>query len=85
MVITEPMNLSDVTLMLDSYKHELEHAGHSELALRLKGLELFDASGARVALSTLRSIPRVGQVADCVKEHLIQMLENLLRTQPLAA
>jgi len=85
MVITEPTNLSDVTLMLDAYKHELEHAGYSELALRLKGLEMFDASGASVALSTLRGFPGVNSVADCVKNHLIQLLESLLRTQSLAA
>jgi len=85
MVYTEPLNLSDVKVMLDAYRDELDRAGHSELALRLKGLEMFDATGASVALSTLRGFPEVSQTADCVKNHLIQMLQSLLRAQKLAA
>jgi hypothetical protein len=81
----EPLDLSNVKIMLEAYCNELERGGHSEEALQLKGLELFDVSGAHVALATLRSMPNVACIADCVKRNLIQMLQNLLRIQQLAA
>lgn len=82
---TEPMNLSDVKAMIDAYRDELVRAGHSEQALQLKGLDFMDAADAGIALSTLRAMPSVAQTADCVKKHLIQMLELLLKTSQLAA
>jgi hypothetical protein len=84
-MITEPNMLSDVKAMLDAYGDELTRAGQVELALRLKGLEIFDLTGAGVALSTLQGMPEVGGVADCVRRHLIGLLRSLFQTPARAA
>jgi hypothetical protein len=84
-MVTEPIMLSDVKAMLDAYREELTRAGQMELALRLKGLEIFDLTGASVALSTLRGMPKVGGVADCVRRHLISLLYDLLQPRANAA
>lgn len=84
-MVTEPNMLSDVKAMLDAYGDELTRAGHVELALRLKGLEIFDLTGAGVALSTLRGMSEVGGVADYVRRNLIDMLSGLLQVRARAA
>lgn len=84
-MVTEPNMLSDVKAMLDAYCDELTRAGQVEPALRLKGLEIFDLTGAGVALSTLRGMPEVGGVADCVRRHLILLLSDLLQAPARAA
>lgn len=63
---------------------ELERGGFRSQADALKGLEVFDADGAEVALYTLRSLPKASGFAEKSKGYAAQALVNAL-SQKLAS
>ena len=80
-----PVRLSNVSAMLETLRDELERGGFSEQALQLKGMELFDASGAQTALQILENMPDSTKVGDCVRRHVAGMLRQFLAVSQLAS
>jgi hypothetical protein len=77
----EPTSIENAIVMLDAYKAELVKGGFEDQALQLKGLELFDASGAQLAIMTLESMPTVSKEADCIRGYVIRTLRELVGTK----
>jgi hypothetical protein len=78
-------NLSDISVMLEAYRDELVRGGFSEQALRLRGLQLHDTNDAHIALGILNNMPHSTKVADCVRGHLMGMLNSYLSAAQLAS
>jgi len=75
---------SDASAMVDMCRDELERGGFYSQANALKGLEIFDATGAEVALLTLQNLPSAGGFADETKRYAVQALQAALRSARMA-
>jgi hypothetical protein len=68
------IHFSDAAAMLDACRNELDRCGFRTQAEALKGLEIFDAADAEVALFTLRGLPKAGGFAEAMKGYAAQAL-----------
>jgi hypothetical protein len=76
--------LSDTAVVLGIYRDELARGGFSEQAKQLKGLELFSADEATIALSTIERMPTV-ETLEPIKAQATGMLRRFLSGAQLAA
>jgi hypothetical protein len=76
----ESVSFSDAMAMLEACRAELARCGFQSQADMLRGIEIFDASGADVAVCTLRSLPPANQDTDATKRYTIDYLVTVLRT-----
>lgn len=78
------MNLQETTFadagaMLEACRSVLEKSGFQSQANALRGLEVLDATGAEVALATLKELPPVSEEADMVVEYAITSLTRVFQ------
>lgn len=76
---------SDAAAMVDMCRQELERGGFRSQAEALKGLEVFDANGAEVALFTLSTLPKASGFAQKAKGYAAQALRHVLDQRRLAS
>ena len=62
MILLETTTFADAGAMLEACRQELEKSGFQSHATRLKGIEVFDESGAEVALFTLQGLEPTGSI-----------------------
>lgn len=70
-------NLANMTVMLEAYRDELMHAGMTDQAMSIRGLEVFDKDGAFLALNTLRDM-RVDSTLSEIHRQIISDLKECL-------
>ena len=78
-LLTEPTSIVDAAAVVETCRGVLERCGFQSQAKALVGLEVFNATGAEVALLTLKGLPSVADVrADYAKSCAVRALVNAL-------
>ena len=84
MTLVNETTLANAQAVLAVLRTELERGGFRDQADALKGVELFDSSGAEVALLTLRALPETNEALDESKGFLLDCLARAMAPYPMA-
>ncbi len=78
-LFTETVSFSDAAAMLDACRAELEKSGFQSQADQLRGVEVFDADAAEVALFILRSLPPTNEECEMGKKYAAKYLIHVIQ------